>query len=96
MIDQSKYTTIDLSGQKEKRLKGDITGDNTINIRDIIKIRKYIANPTKWDLTDEDKNIADVDGNNIINIRDIIKIRKYIAASNSATIKAKHPSWIWE
>ena len=96
MIDQTKYKTIDLSGQKEKRIMGDITGDNKINIRDIIRIRKYIANPQKWNLTDEEKILADVDENNRINIRDIIKIRKYIAASSSESIKANHSNWIWE
>ena len=75
---------------------GDITGDNKINIRDIIRIRKYIANPQKWNLTDEEKILADVDENNRINIRDIIKIRKYIAASSSESIKANHSNWIWE
>ena len=75
--------------------KGDVTGDGNINIRDIIKIRKYIANSTKWNLTDNEKTRADVDENNKINIRDIIKIRKYIAASSSETIRRKHPDWVW-
>ena len=75
--------------------KGDVTGDGNVNIRDIIKIRKYIANLTKWDLTDSEKLRADVDENDRINIRDIIKIRKYIAASSSETIRTKHPDWMW-
>ena len=73
---------------------GDVTKDGRINIRDIIKIRKYIANSTKWDLTDEQKTKADVDKNNKINIRDIIKIRKYIAASSNESIGTKHPDWL--
>ena len=73
---------------------GDVTGDNNINIRDIIKIRKYIANSNKWNLTETEKKKADVDGNTIINIRDIIKIRKYIAAKSNSIIATKHPDWL--
>ena len=73
---------------------GDVTGDNNINIRDIIITRKYIANPNKWNLTETEKKKADVDGNTIVNIRDIIKIRKYIAAKSSSTIATKHPDWL--
>lgn len=73
---------------------GDVTGDNNINIRDIIKTRKYIANPNKWNLTETEKKKADVDGNTIVNIRDIITIRKYIVAKSNSTIAAKHPKWL--
>ena len=73
---------------------GDVNEDDKINIRDIIKIRKYIANSTKWDLSDKQKTNADVDRNSRINIRDIIKIRKYIAANSSESIRTKHPEWL--
>lgn len=75
--------------------KGDIDGNGTINIRDIIKVRKYIANSSKWNLTSEQKNIADVNGDKKINIRDIIMIRKYIAANSNSSIAKKHPDWKW-
>ena len=87
----SDYVTI----QYEGIMKGDVTGDKKINMRDIIKIRKYIANSRKWSLTSNEKSAADVTGDGKINIRDIIKIRKYIAASSNATVRAKHPDWIW-
>ena len=73
---------------------GDVTEDGRINIRDIITIRKYIASPTKWSLTDAQKTRADVDRNSIINIRDIIRIRKYIAASSNSSVANKHPDWL--
>ena len=80
---------------RRTKLKGDIDGNRKINIRDIIKIRKYIANSAKWNLTDAEKTSADVTGDGKINIRDIIKIRKYIAASSSESIATKHPDWLW-
>ena len=76
-------------------LLGDVDGNGKINIRDIIKIRKNIANSTKWSLTNSEKTRADVNKDGKINIRDIIKIRKYIAASSSSAIAAKHPNWLW-
>ena len=88
----SDYVTIQY---ENTYLKGDVTGDGIINIRDIIKIRKYIANQTKWKLTSEEMKRADVTGDSKISIRDIIKIRKYIAASSSESIKRKHPDWMW-
>ena len=75
--------------------KGDVNGDGNINIRDIILIRKYIANSTKWNLSNSQKLRAEVTGDGNINIRDIIKIRKYIAADSSDAIKRKHPDWMW-
>ena len=91
-----KTTTFNITiiPPSEEYQLGDVTADGRINIRDIIKIRKYIANSTKWDLTNEQKIRANVDRNNAINIRDIIKIRKYIAASSSETIRTKHPDWL--
>ena len=74
---------------------GDVDGNEKINIRDIIKIRKYVANSTKWNLTNIEKTRADVTGDGKINIRDIIKIRKYIAASSNSSIAKKHPDWLW-
>ena len=78
-----------------KLKKGDVNGDENINIRDLIMIRKYIANQTKWNLNDSQKSRADTNLDGNINIRDVIKLRKYIAASSNATIRAKHPDWMW-
>lgn len=75
--------------------KGDVDGNEAINIRDIIKIRKYLSNSTKWNLTSIQKTRADVNGDGNVNIRDIIMIRKYIAADSNSNVAKKHPNWKW-
>ena len=95
-IDQTKYTSINLSGQKTKNLIGDINGDGNINITDVLKLRRYIANSTKWTLTSEEIVKADIDENNQINIIDVLKLRRYIAASSNESIRIKHLDWIWK
>lgn len=74
---------------------GDIDGNWDINIRDIIKLRKYIANSTKWNLAEVQKVRADTNRDGSINIRDIIRLRKYIAANSNKNIASKHPDWLW-
>ena len=98
-VNAEDTNTVNLSNQYSSASNGeywlgDVNSDNKINIRDIIKIRKYIANQNKWNLTESEKNISDVNRDKKINIRDIIKIRKYIAASSNTTIANKHPNWL--
>ena len=81
---------------KYTELIGDVDRNGIINIRDLIKMRKYIANSNKWKLANDEKTRADVNGDGKINIRDIIKIRKYIAAKSSNDIAKKHPKWMWK
>ena len=95
-LDMTKYKKIDLSGQRQKSKRGDVDGNGTINLVDILKLRRYIANQTKWNLTDEEKERADVNEDEKINLSDVLKLRRYIAASSNESIKAKHSDWIWE
>lgn len=81
---------------KETILIGDVDRNGTINVRDLVKIRKYIANQTKWQLTSDEKTKADVDKDGKITIRDIINIRKYIAADSNDNVAKKHPNWKWK
>ena len=75
--------------------KGDVDGNGTINLTDVLKLRRYIANSTKWSLTAEEKTRADVNEDGKINLSDVLKLRRYVAAQINASIKAKYPDWIW-
>ena len=80
--------------------KGDINGDGKINLVDVLKLRRYIANLTKvkpkdeWDLTEEEQRRANVNEDGIINIADVLKLRRYIAATSNSTIAEKYPEWL--
>ena len=55
---------------------GDVNGDGKINILDLAKLRKYVADS---DSVQIDLLAADVNGDGKINILDLAKLRKYVA-----------------
>ena len=57
---------------------GDVNGDGTINLKDAVMIRRYIAG--NWDI-DINESIADVNGDGAINLKDVVMIRRYIAGN---------------
>ena len=76
-------------------LLGDVDGNGTINLTDVLKLRRYLANSTKWSLTDAEKTRADVNKDEKINLSDVLKLRRYLAAQSNSSIKTKHPDWMW-
>lgn len=66
---------------------GDANGDNEINTKDIILIRRHVAakNPVTGESTVEAKAGADANGDGVINTKDIILVRRYVAAKNPIT-----------
>ena len=81
--------------------KGDVNGDGTVDLSDVLKIRRHIANEKKttkittWELTSDEKTRADINGNGTIDLSDNLLLRRYIAASKSETVKKNHPDWYW-
>ena len=56
-------------------LAGDANGDGEIDMKDVLVIRKYIAN-----LTDDlDLKAADCNGDGIVDMKDVLLLRKFIA-----------------
>lgn len=56
---------------------GDVNGDGDVSVRDVLLLRKYLA-----DLASSHElsfAAADVDGNGELNVRDVLTIRKYLA-----------------
>ena len=62
---------------------GDVNGDQKINAKDVLAIRKYIvkADPGKFILA-----AADVNADNKVNAKDVLKIRKYIVDPTSGVL----------
>ena len=56
--------------------KGDVNGDGTVNLKDVVMIRRYIAGG--WNVT-INESIADVNGDGNVNLKDVVMIRRYIA-----------------
>ena len=73
---------------------GDVDGNGTINIADVLKLRRYIANSSKWNLSDIEKTRADVNQDGQWNITDVLKLRRYIAAHSSADVAQAHSEWL--
>lgn len=66
---------------------GDVNGDKVINTRDIVLLRKYVADK---DIVTGESDVevsfgADVNADGEINTRDIVLLRKYVAGIDPAT-----------
>ena len=56
--------------------KGDMDGNGTINMRDLLTLRQYLAGGYGVVLTTA---VGDLDGNGSINMRDLLTLRQYLA-----------------
>jgi hypothetical protein len=62
--------------QEEPIMYGDVNGDNTVNLKDVVLIRRYIAGGWNAEI---DESIADVNGDKTVNLKDVVLLRRYIA-----------------
>lgn len=76
-------TTTAVNIKKSPR-PGDINGDNSINLKDVVLIRRYIAGG--WGVT-IDEYYADVNGDGKLNLKDVVLLRRYIAGGWGVTLK---------
>ncbi len=65
-----------LASSGDEYLIGDVTDDNRINARDLLRIKNYIVGNT-----DSVSKAADANGDGKINARDTLKIRKIVAGT---------------
>ena len=64
---------------------GDINNDNTINLKDVVILRRYIAGG--WGIN-IDETIADVNDDGAVNLKDVVLLRRYIAGGWNVTLKS--------
>ena len=57
-------------------LYGDVNGDSSVDMKDVLLLRKHIAKITA---TPFDEAAADVNGDNSLDMKDVLLVRKYIA-----------------
>ena len=79
-VENGMITVIDV-------LIGDVNGDSVIDGRDLIRLRKYLANLDEetGESTAEITAGADCTGDGIIDGRDLIRLRKYLANLDEET-----------
>ncbi len=60
----------------EDTVKGDVNGDNTVDVDDLVLVQKAVAG---WKIDENSKNAADVTGDGVVDVDDIIYIQKKVA-----------------
>ena len=70
---------LNLGNTSESFLQGDADGNGSLNMKDVLLLRKVIAGAEKLDMRFFAN--ADLDGNGDINMKDVLKLRKIIAGA---------------
>ena len=60
----------------DKKVAGDANNDGTIDLKDVVMIRRYVAGG--WDVEIDTAN-ADVNADDTVDLKDVVLIRRYIA-----------------
>lgn len=76
-----EITPVASSGDSVVGIKGDVDGNEKVNVRDATLIQKVTAGLETID--DSKRLLADVDGNEKVNVRDATAIQKHIAGMDS-------------
>ncbi len=71
-----QYAYYVLSSSEGNVAAGDLTGDGTIDIMDVIKVNKFLLGSVS--LSDAEKTAADVDQNDEVDSTDSLNILKYV------------------
>lgn len=65
-----------IAASAAERAVGDLNGDGTVNLKDVVILRRYIAGD--WDVSLDDQT-ADLNENGKVNMKDVALLRRYIA-----------------
>ncbi len=80
-----KIATGDIVSVDDKAFKvvvyGDISGDGTINIKDLLLVQKYLLK--SQNLTEANKEAADVSKDGSVTIKDLLLIQKYLLGTGN-------------
>ncbi len=80
-----RFSTFAIAYSKDQaaRVLGDVTGDDIIDLADLIRLLKYIGgDQTGGDLRD----VGDVNGDGRINVQDLIRLMKYVNGQISGVL----------
>ena len=60
-------------------IKGDINGDDKVSSKDLTLLKRYLADPVKYSLTEEQKKAADINGDKKVSSKDLTLLKRYLA-----------------
>ena len=83
-----------------KKIKiGDINGDGSINLTDLVFLLRHIAaeksnKNEEWLLTEEQMKAGDIIQDEKVDSTDVLALLRYMAANKSTSIAEKHKDWL--
>ena len=80
----SSNPPVDVEPGESDGLSGDANGDNAVDLKDVVIIRRYVAGG--WDVEIDTVN-ADVNADNIVDLKDVVLTRRYIAGGWDVELK---------
>lgn len=82
-LDNVKIVSVNGSVEIANRTPGDVNGDGVVNSKDLVILKRYLAN---WkDVSIDEKN-ADVNGDGVVNTKDVVILKRYLADWNVTLI----------
>lgn len=78
-LDNVKFVAVNGSIDISNRTPGDVNGDGVVNSKDLVILRRYLAN---WNNVEIDESNADVNGDGVVNTKDVVIIKRYLAGWN--------------
>ena len=71
------------AGQTSDSLRGDLNDDETVNLKDAVLLRRYIAGG--WNV-EPDESASDINGDGTVNLKDVVMLRRFIAGGWDVTL----------
>ena len=68
----------------EQNIPGDLNSDGTVNAKDLVLLRRYVA---KWKDMTIDLVAADVNDDGVVNAKDLVLLRRYVAKWQDIELK---------
>lgn len=78
-LDNVKFVAVNGSVDISNRTPGDVNGDGVVNSKDLVILRRYLAN---WNNVEIDERNSDVNGDGVVNTKDVVIIKRYLAGWN--------------
>lgn len=83
-LENVSFATVSGSVEITDRTPGDTNGDNEIDLKDVVLIRRYLSGG--WNVTINESN-ADVNQDGYVDLKDVVIIRRYLSGGWNVTLK---------